>query len=90
MDVFRSNWLEALGDHARYRTAVAVMTSSLSLPASMLTLSALSKVANADSQDPSLAETGSASDGPAARIDDSPVSSIGLAAARLLDLEPEK
>jgi protein SMG6 len=32
----------------------------------------------------------SASDSPAARIDDSPSPSIGVAAVRLLDVEPEK
>jgi protein SMG6 len=32
----------------------------------------------------------SVSDAPAARIDDSPSPSVGLAAARLLDVEPEK
>ena len=36
------------------------------------------------------ASTKSSSDRPAARIDDSPSPSIGLAAARLMDLEPEK
>lgn len=57
-----------------------------------LTIKAMSEAA-ADLNEPSGEKSGSAksiSDAPAARIDDSPFPSIGLAAASLLEVEPEK
>ena len=57
-----------------------------------LTIKAVSEAA-ADLNESSGEKSGSAksvSDAPAARIDDSPSPSIGLAAARLLEVEPEK
>ena len=63
-----------------------------------LTIKAVSEAAaeSSDAKEPSGEKpdtSGSAksvSDAPAARIDDSPSPSIGLAAARLLEVEPEK
>ena len=100
---FRAGWLEALGDLARYRMAVAAMVTGARVPGpEELTTAALSAV-QSDSPPPSVppssapdhpsnlsARSSSASEMPAARIDDSPSPSVGLAAARLLDVEPDK
>ena len=94
---FRSGWLEALGDLARYRMAVAAMVTSNQLSGAALTTDAVSK-ANAasavDVADPhkskSHVSVRSSSDRPAARIDDSPTPSVGIVAARLMEVEPEK
>lgn len=104
LESFRSNWLECLGDLARYRMAVTARAGSLTVPSSQpMSLAAISQ-AVADSASPapstrpdaSALATGdgdgsmhSASEGHVARIDDSPVPSIGLAAARAMDVEPE-
>ena len=60
-----------------------------------LTVKAVSEAAaeSSDLNGSSVKNSGSArsvSDAPASRIDDSPSPSIGLAAARLLEVEPEK
>ncbi|KAL1728623.1 hypothetical protein EV714DRAFT_285553 [Schizophyllum commune] len=95
VEAFRSEWLEALGDIARYRMAVAAMVnrSTGSTPAA-LTSAALSEASKTSPDGtlapPQAAHAKSVSDAPAARIDDSPSPSIGVAAARLLELEPEK
>jgi hypothetical protein len=99
---FRAGWLEALGDLARYRMAVAAMVTGSQAPGpDELTAAAVSAVLSA-SPSPSVppssadhvsnvsAKSSSASEKPVARIDDSPSPSIGLAAAKLLDVEPEK
>jgi protein SMG6 len=89
---FKSGWLEALGDLAWYRMAVAAMVNDTGRGQGSLTIKAVSEAA-ADLNDSSGEKSGSAksiSDAPAARIDDSPSPSIGLAAARLLEVEPEK
>ncbi len=96
---FRSGWLEALGDLARYRMAVATMvsggvggsgfggqlTSQAVSEATAIYQSAEAKKEPKNSSN----STKSLSDHPAARIDDSPSPSIGIAAARLMDVEPE-
>jgi protein SMG6 len=91
---FKSGWLEALGDLAWYRMAVAAMVNDGSKGQGGLTLKAVSAVASESSDlKGSSVNSSSAkpvSDAPAARIDDSPSPSIGLAAARLLEVEPEK
>ncbi|EGN96009.1 hypothetical protein SERLA73DRAFT_112057 [Serpula lacrymans var. lacrymans S7.3] len=91
---FKAGWLEALGDLARYRMAVAVMVTNNQVPGGALTTAAVSKAAEdtVDIQAPtkSQASVKSSSDRPAARIDDSPSPSVGIVAARLLDVEPEK
>src|SRR5882762_3707621 len=100
---FRSGWLEALGDLARYRMAVAAMVTGTQAPGpEELTTAAVSTVLSdppasevpassaADHPSNMSAKSSSASERPAARIDDSPSPSVGLAAAKLLDVEPEK
>ena len=94
---FRAGWLEALGDLARYRMAVAAMVTSNQLSGVALTADAISQ-ANAASTDDvtdtpkskSLISVKSSSDRPAARIDNSPTPSVGIVAARLMEVEPEK
>ena len=99
LNSFKSGWLEALGDLARYRMAVAAMVMGNIGSGTALTTAAVS--AAADSSDLTNGNTSpsnivacpapeSVSDAPAARIDDSPSPSVGLVAARLLDVEPEK
>ena len=117
---FRNNWVECLGDIARYRMAVTALLESQTpsvtktLPVNAVTRAALSSnqlatrpstpEASALSDKPLLV---SAADSPAAmaRIDDSPppsvgeapahhppefVPSVGIIAARMMELEPEK
>ena len=100
---FRAGWLEALGDLARYRMAVAAMVTGTQGPGpEQLTTTAISTVLSR-SPNPSLppssaldhpsnmsAKLSSASEKPAARIDDSPSPSVGLATAKLLNVEPER
>jgi protein SMG6 len=89
---FKSGWLEALGDLAWYRMAVAAMVNDGGKGQGSLTIKAVTE-ATADLNESSGEKDNSAksiSDAPAARIDDSPSPSIGLAAARLLEVEPEK
>ncbi len=97
LGTFKSGWLEALGDLARYRMAVAAMVTGISNGGGSLTAANVSEVvriagtpSSNDLAPPVAAEAKSVSDAPAARIDDSPSPSVGLAAARLLDVEPEK
>ncbi|KAG5639579.1 hypothetical protein H0H81_010781 [Sphagnurus paluster] len=94
---FKSGWLEALGDLARYRMAVAAMVEggvgSATSPGHKLTLKDVNDAGTDDAADGSLKppkiSKASTSDKPAARIDDSPSPSVGIAAARLLEVEPE-
>ncbi|KAF9466407.1 hypothetical protein BDZ94DRAFT_220383 [Collybia nuda] len=92
---FKSGWLEALGDLARYRMAVAAMVGgSTSGPANAakkaLTVKAVhDAVADQNGEEAKPTGEKSISDKAAARIDDSPSPSVGIAAARLLDVEPE-
>lgn len=94
LNSFKSGWLEALGDLARYRMAVAAMVNGGVGGQGGLTTKAVSEAAaSTHSEVRTSGSQGSAksvSDFPAARIDDSPSPSIGIAAARLLDIEPEK
>ncbi|CAA7267658.1 unnamed protein product [Cyclocybe aegerita] len=95
LNSFKSGWLEALGDLARYRMAVAAMVNGGVGGQGGLTTKALSEAAAGSDSKPSAEKAGSSgskslSDYPAARIDDSPSPSIGVAAARLLEIEPEK
>ena len=92
---FKSGWLEALGDPAWYRMAVAAMVNDGGKGQGSLTVKAVSEAA-AESlylNGSSVKNSGSArsvSDAPASRINDSPSPSIRLAVARLLEVEPEK
>ncbi|VDC05366.1 unnamed protein product [Peniophora sp. CBMAI 1063] len=92
---YRAAWLEALGDLARYRMAVAAMLplSALYAPAPAPLLSTLAPpVAMTPTSTSGAAGSGGRSDVPAgpARIDDSPSPSVGIVAARNFELEPEK
>jgi protein SMG6 len=92
---FKPGWLEALGDLAWYQMAVVAMVNDDGSGQGGLTIKAVLEAAaeSSDANEPSRDTSGSAksvSDAPAARIDDSPSPSIGLAAARLLEVEPEK
>lgn len=79
LESFKAGWLEALGDLARYRMAIAAMTAPQSLPSGDFTPVNQSVLAAQTQPDTSIA-----------RIDDSPGPSVGVAAARALELEPEK
>ncbi|KAL4259410.1 PIN domain-containing protein [Pleurotus pulmonarius] len=84
---FKSGWLEALGDLARYQMIVATMVQSNFGHGTLLTTDALSKVPadNADKEETSrLEDTHSDSD---VRHQEP---SVGVAAARLMEVEPEK
>ena len=87
---FKSGWLEALGDLARYRMAVAAMVSGGVGSSEGLTMQQLSQVMGGSETSERPSSTKSVSDCPAPRIDDSPTPSTGLAAARGLEVEPEK
>jgi hypothetical protein len=95
---FKHSWLEALGDLARYKMAVTALVGEIERSPMALTSANLSQqAAAADMQSDSLAPPpadekpkSNLSDAPAARIDDSPSPSVGLVAARNMDLEPEK
>ncbi|KZP20887.1 hypothetical protein FIBSPDRAFT_861344 [Athelia psychrophila] len=95
---FRAGWLEALGDLARYRMAVAAMvTGSQGSGPEELTAAAVASALLSASPAPSLppssaisAKSNSISGEPMARIDDSPSPSVGVAAARMMNVEPEK
>ncbi|KIJ69496.1 hypothetical protein HYDPIDRAFT_79483 [Hydnomerulius pinastri MD-312] len=95
---FRAGWLEALGDLARYRMAVAAMVTNSQLSGAALTTDAVSQAAaisaddSPDAKEKSKSELSarSSSDLPEARIDDSPTPSVGIIAARMMDIEPEK
>ena len=77
LESFKASWLEALGDLARYRMALASHTASASaaLAESQVT-SALAEL-EISPQEP-------------ARIDDSPSPSIGAGALQNFELEPER
>jgi protein SMG6 len=100
---FRAGWLEALDDLARYRMAVAAMVTGPQGPGpEELTTAAVSAVLSA-SPPPSVppsstadhlsnasTKSSSTSEKLAACVDDSPSPSVGLEAAKLLNVEPEK
>ncbi|THH08573.1 hypothetical protein EW146_g8951 [Bondarzewia mesenterica] len=92
LSTFKSNWQEALGDLARYHMAVSAMVTATSLPPSSLTVAAMNGVSELSpgTTDANIsAVLSSISDRPSAPIDE-PSASVGIAAARLFDLEPEK
>jgi protein SMG6 len=91
LKTFRNGWLEALGDLARYRMAVAAMVSGPKSGGEALTAAALSTFPSASPTPSNQAATKTKSSSThSARIGESPTPSVGLAAARLLDVEPEK
>ena len=93
LNIFKAAWLEALGDLARYRMAVAAMVNSGMGGPGNLTTQAVSEASAASSSSSAAAQDDdneSVSDSPDARIDDSPSPSVGIVAARSMELEPEK
>lgn len=89
LDSFKSNWLEALGDLARYGMAVAAMVTNQTAASPGFTLADVRNAVKSDDSKAPSAEGSMVSERPA-RIDDSPVPSVGIAAARALEVEPEK
>ncbi|KAI0055170.1 hypothetical protein BV25DRAFT_1932002 [Artomyces pyxidatus] len=95
---FKWEWLEALGDLARYRMAIASMVPVLTLQPSSLTAAAIRSNASLSTPTSTTANASGAeasthsSEKPAAaaRIDDATSPSVGIAAARMMELEPEK
>lgn len=81
LEGFKSGWLEALGDLARYRMAIAAMTNPPNTIANIGEFVSVNSQALAAQTQP---------DESIARIDDSPGPSVGVAAAQALELEPEK
>ena len=108
LDNFKNGWLEALGDLARYRMAVAAMitggvgTSTGQTLTSKAILDAgingsIDCLETTDSllppnsaADAALAADSTDVDAAKARIDNSPSPSVGVVAARSLEVEPEK
>lgn len=88
---FKSGWLEDLGDLARYRIAVAAMVNSDGQGG--LTIKVVSEVAAESLKEKKVSSYAkSIIDTPAARIDNSPSSSLSIrlvAAAHLLEVESE-
>lgn len=82
LDGFKSGWLEALGDLARYRMAIAAMTAPSS--------AALTNAGDFVPVNQQALAAQTQSEESLARIDDSPGQSVGVAAARALEIEPEK
>ncbi|KAF7981504.1 hypothetical protein HWV62_33059 [Athelia sp. TMB] len=93
---FRAGWLEALGDLARYRMAVAAMvTGSQGSGPEELTAAAVAAVLSASSPAPSLplasaisAKSNSISGEPPARIDDPASPSVGISPLPIVELDP--
>jgi protein SMG6 len=72
---------------------VAAMATTIYYPSSGLSMAEIADATEPRSGEPSAqgkAEDDSMSEASLGRIDDSPIPSIGVAAARLLELEPEK
>ncbi|KAG1746326.1 hypothetical protein EDB19DRAFT_1826344 [Suillus lakei] len=94
---FQPGWLKALGDLARYHMAMAAMVTNNQLKGLALTTDAVSKVAVASAdgelvtaKSKSQMSVKSSSDCPAVQVNDLPSPSIGVVAAHMMDVEPEK
>jgi len=93
LSVYRSSWVESLGDLARYRMAVSELVTSKTSHSTSLTQSAVSQVANVFNN---IAMSITADDTKASQISDNPVlpkgnsPSIGTEAARAMELLPER
>ncbi|KAH6907115.1 hypothetical protein BKA70DRAFT_1372313 [Coprinopsis sp. MPI-PUGE-AT-0042] len=91
LNVFKSSWLEALGDLAWYCMAVAAMVNSGMGGQGGLTTQAVTEASAASSSSSAADDDNeSVSDSLAARINDSPSPSVRIVAARSMELEPEK
>ena len=89
---YRAGWLEALGDLARYHIVIATMVPTTSYGSSALTTAALNggyRSSPLESSSLSGAMSTSSSEKHIARPG-SPTPSVGIIAARLMELEPEK
>jgi len=93
LSVYRSSWVESLGDLARYRMAVSELVTSKTSHSASLTQSAVSQVANASND---VTMSVSADDSKASQISKNPVlpkgnsPSVGIEAARAMELLPER
>ena len=93
LSVYRSSWVESLGDLARYRMAVSELVTSKTSHSTSLTQSAVSQVANVSDDVPMSI---SVDDTKASQISDNPVlpkgnsPSVGIEAARAMELLPER
>jgi hypothetical protein len=91
---FKSGWLEALGDLARYMMAVAAMVTGNTSNGIALTADAVDQAAAASGTSVGVTASGSGSDSgsdrPVAQVNGSRSPSVGVAAAKLIDVEPEK
>ncbi|KAH9057140.1 hypothetical protein EDB83DRAFT_2390413 [Lactarius deliciosus] len=89
---YRPGWLEALGDLARYRIVIATMVPAPLRPSRTLTAAAVrSRLrASPDGSMLSLSRTMSTGSEKHPARPDSPSPSVGIVAARLMELEPEK
>jgi len=90
---YRSGWLEALGDLARYRIVIAAMIPAHTRGSSSLTTAAVTNGLQASPVGSTLSLSGtkstSSNEKHPARPD-SPTPSVGIVAARLMELEPER
>jgi len=93
LSVYRSSWVESLGDLARYRMAVSELVTNRTSHSTSLTQSAVSQVANISDD---VAMSISADDTKASQISDNPIlpkgnsPSVGVEAARAMELLPER
>jgi len=93
LSVYRSSWVESLGDLARYRMAVSELVTSKTSHSASLTQLAVSQVADASND---VTMSISADDTKASQISDNPVlpkgnsPSVGIEAARAMELLPER
>jgi protein SMG6 len=90
---FRPGWLEALGDLARYRIVIAAMIPAPTRLSAPLTIAAVNDGFRVGPPESTLSmsrtmSTSSSEKHPARP--DSPSPSVGIVAARLMELEPEK
>lgn len=91
---FKSGWLEAVGDLARYMMAVATMVTGNTSNGVALTTEIVDQAAAASGSSVDVTVSGSASgsdsDRPITQVNGSRSPSVGVAAAKLMDTEPEK
>lgn len=89
LEEYRGGWLEALGDLARYRMAIcSLITATSPRTGAQHAVSSATLQVPSDLMRPD--DAASASKAISARIDDSPSPSVGLVAARSLEIQPEK
>jgi len=90
---YRSSWLEALGDLARYRIVIAAMVPTPTRVSSSLTAAALNGGMRSSPIESTMSLSGGVSTASSERLParpDSPTPSVGIVAARQMELEPEK